>query len=364
MRSLLDHMTTVVIALDGSLRFHYLNASAENLLKQSSRRACGLPASQVISQPELHRDLTRALVQKQRFTRREAPLTINGKTILADYSITPLELTDTPLLLEVHPLDRLHQITREESQNNTQEVSRILAKSLAHEIKNPLGGIRGAAQLLARQLTTPSLTDYTEVIIQEADRLRDLVDRMLGPLTPPKIVPVNIHEILERVIQLVSAETRGELAIIRDYDPSIPDIPADRELLIQAFLNLSNNAIQAISQAMALTDGRLQIRTRITRQFTLHSQCRKLVCHIRIMDNGSGIASHLKDSIFLPMISGRPEGTGLGLAVTQSIISQHQGLIECDSRPGETGFDVYLPLAEAAANHPLSHSLPKTRSAP
>ncbi|WP_263322437.1 nitrogen regulation protein NR(II) [Endozoicomonas sp. Mp262] len=354
---LLESMSTAIIALDKTLCFQYLNSSAETLLEQSSSRTRGMPVTSLIHQQELHNDLARALTQKQRFIRRETPLEINGKIMTVDYSVIPLENPETRILLEINTLDRLRRITREESQHNKQEVSRILARGLAHEIKNPLGGIRGAAQLLARMLKEPSLLDYTEVIIQEADRLRDLVDRMLGPLTPPKIAAVNIHEILERVTQLITAETEGALHIVRDYDPSIPDIPADKELLIQAFLNLARNAMQAIAQSMAISDGQIIIRSRVTRQFTMNSERRRLVCHIAIIDNGPGIPDYLKESIFYPMISGRPEGTGLGLPMAQSIISQHQGLIECESQPGRTSFDIYLPLTQ-----PYNQAITKKRS--
>ncbi len=343
---LLDNISTVVIALDNTFKIQYLNNAAESLLDLSKKRAAGLSASDIINHAELSQDLVRALEQKQQFTRRETPLIINGETITADYSITPLDSPEPTVLLEIHPRERLRRITSEEAQIAKQETSRILARGLAHEIKNPLGGIRGAAQLLARELQNQSLQDYTEVIIEEADRLRDLVDRMLGPLTPPKIHPINIHEVLERVTQLICAETENKLTVVRDYDPSIPDLPGDKELLIQALLNLARNAMQAISQSMPLSKGQLILRSRITRQFTIGSHCRRLVCQISVIDNGPGIPEHLQDSIFFPMISGRADGTGLGLPMAQSIISQHNGLIECESQPGETCFQVYLPLVD------------------
>ncbi len=343
---LLEHINTAVIALDKALRFQYLNSSAEALLDLSKKRAEGLNVADVICQQELHQDLIRALEQRQQFTRRETALSFHHETITADYSVTPVDSQEFSLLLEIHPRERLRRIASEESQIAKHETSRILARSLAHEIKNPLGGIRGAAQLLTRMLKDPELADYTQVIIEEADRLRDLVDRMLGPLTPPRIKNINIHEVLERVSQLISAETDQTLIIIRDYDPSIPDLPADKELLIQALLNLARNAMQAISQCMPLNNGQLILRSRITRQFTIGSQCRRLVCHISVIDNGPGIPDNLQDSIFYPMISGRSDGTGLGLPMTQSIISQHKGLIECESSPGNTCFHIYLPLPD------------------
>ena len=223
-----------------------------------------------------------------------------------------------------------------------------MIRGLAHEIKNPLGGIRGAAQLLARELNDPGLNDFTEVIIQEADRLRDLVDRMLGPLKPPEMVDLNIHQVLDRAVQLISAETGGQLKFVRDYDPSIPDIPGDAERLIQAFLNVVRNAMQAVEQVMPLEEGVITLRSRITRQFTIGTHRPGQVCHISVIDNGPGVPPELAESIFYPMISGRANGSGLGLPLSQSIISQHQGLIECESRPGSTAFHIYLPLTHDA----------------
>ncbi|NLY57930.1 MAG: PAS domain-containing sensor histidine kinase, partial [Gammaproteobacteria bacterium] len=265
--------------------------------------------------------------------------------LIADYSVTPMQALERSwILLELLPRDRLLRITKEEAQLSKQEVTRVLVRGLAHEIKNPLGGIRGAAQLLARELGEPALQDYTDVIIQEADRLRNLVDRMLGPYQPPRLTPISIHEITEHVCSLVQAEAQGKLDLLRDYDPSIPDLLADREQLIQAVLNIVRNAMQAL---MSVDDGRrgqITLRTRTLRQFTIGPRRHRLVCRLEITDNGPGIAPGILDSIFYPMVSGRAEGTGLGLSITQNIITRHQGLIECDSTPGHTTFTLFLPL--------------------
>ena len=225
-----------------------------------------------------------------------------------------------------------------------------LVRGLAHEIKNPLGGIRGAAQLLARELPEESLKDYTNVIIEEADRLRNLVDRMLGSNKLPSLAMTNVHEVLERVCSLVEAESQGCITLVRDYDPSIPDVLIDREQMIQAVLNIVRNAMQAISGQNELRLGRISLRTRAMRQFTIGHVRHRLVSKIEIIDNGPGIAPELQETIFYPMVSGRPDGTGLGLAITQNIISQHQGLIECDSHPGHTTFSIFLPLEQGAAS--------------
>ncbi|MRI32555.1 PAS domain-containing sensor histidine kinase [Endozoicomonas sp. OPT23] len=347
---LLDNLNTAIIALDEGFSLSYLNQAAEALLDISQKSSKGLPVSSIIEHSALQEDLHRARQQNQQFTRRESELMTHNGAILVDYTVTPSDISEASLIIEVHPRDRLQRITREESLVAKQTTSRILARGLAHEIKNPLGGILGSAQLLDRQLNEPDQKEYTYIIIEEAKRLRDLVDQMLGPIQPPKMLDLNIHEVLERVIQLTHAETEGELSIIKDYDPSIPNFPADRERLIQALLNLLRNAMQAIKQYMPLSDGEVRVTSRIARQFTIGNKRQRLVCHLTITDNGPGIPEHLKESIFYPMISGRPEGTGLGLPMAQYIISQHHGLIECDSKPGQTSFHVYLPLLTEEAS--------------
>ncbi|HCC60948.1 MAG TPA: PAS domain-containing sensor histidine kinase [Pseudomonas sp.] len=255
---------------------------------------------------------------------------------------------DSELLLEVLPRDRLLRITKEEAQLSKQETTKMLVRGLAHEIKNPLGGIRGAAQLLARELPEEHLKDYTEVIIEEADRLRNLVDRMLGSNKLPSLAMTNIHEVLEHVASLIEAECQGSLILVRDYDPSIPEVLMDRAQMIQAVLNIMRNAMQALAGQSELGLGRLTLRTRSLRQFTIGHIRHRLVARIEIIDNGPGIPAELQNTLFYPMVSGRPDGTGLGLAITQNIISQHQGLIECESHPGHTAFSIFLPLEQGA----------------
>jgi two-component system nitrogen regulation sensor histidine kinase GlnL len=210
---------------------------------------------------------------------------------------------------------------------------------LAHEIKNPLGGLRGAAQLLERELPDPNLREYTRIIIDEADRLQTLMNRMIGPNRMLTRGLVNIHNVLEHVRGLMQAEFPNGPRVSRDYDPSIPDLTADQDHLIQAFLNLARNACAAAGIA-----GFIELRTRVLRQFTIGNQRHRLVLRVEVLDNGPGIPEELKDHIFFPMVSGQKGGTGLGLPIAQELISQHGGLIECESRPGETRFFVYLPL--------------------
>jgi two-component system, NtrC family, nitrogen regulation sensor histidine kinase GlnL len=351
-RLLLDNLTTATLLLNAQLRLEYMNPAAEMLLAVSGQRSHGQFISELFTESvEALSALRQAVEQAHPFNKREAVLTaVTGQTLTVDYAVTPiLSRGATLLLLEVHPRDRMLKITKEEAQLSKQETTKLLVRGLAHEIKNPLGGIRGAAQLLARELPDAELKDYTDVIIEEADRLRNLVDRMLGSNKLPSLALTNVHEVLERVASLVEAESQGGIILVRDYDPSIPDLLIDREQMIQAVLNIVRNAMQAIAtQKHDLGLGRITLRTRTLRQFTIGHTRHRLVARIEIIDNGPGIPQELQETIFYPMVSGRADGTGLGLAITQNIISQHQGLIECESHPGHTLFSIFLPLEQGA----------------
>lgn len=353
-RLLIENLTTATLLLDSRLRLEYMNPAAEMLLAVSGQRSHGQFISELFTEsPEALAALRQAVEQAHPFTKREATLTsTNGQSLTVDYAVTPmLTRQETMLLLEVLPRDRLLRITKEEAQLSTHETTRMLVRGLAHEIKNPLGGIRGAAQLLARELPEEHLKDYTEVIIEEADRLRNLVDRMLGSNKLPSLTMTNIHEVLEHVASLIEAESQGRLILVRDYDPSIPEVLLDREQVIQAVLNIMRNAMQALAGQTELGLGRLTLRTRTLRQFTIGHVRHRLVTRIEFIDNGPGIPAELQNTLFYPMVSGRPDGTGLGLAITQNIISQHQGLIECESHPGHTAFSIFLPLEQGAHQH-------------
>lgn len=352
-RLLLDNQTTAILLLDAELCLEYMNPAAEMLLAVSGQRSHGQFISELFTEsPEALASLRQAVELGHPFNKREAvltALTLTGQTLTVDYSVTPiLDRGLTYLLIEVHPRDRALRITKDEAQLSQQETTKLLVRGLAHEIKNPLGGIRGAAQLLARELPSESLLDYTNVIIEEADRLRNLVDRMLGSNKLPSLSVTNIHEVLERCCNLIDAESQGHIQLVRDYDPSIPDLVIDREQMIQAVLNIMRNAMQALATLQEPSLNRITLRTRTLRQFTIGHIRHRLVAKVEIIDNGPGISPELKDTLFYPMVSGRPEGTGLGLAITQTIISQHQGMIECDSQPGHTLFTICLPLEKGA----------------
>lgn len=339
---LLGNLTTAIVLVAPDLTIRYLNAAAEDLLKVSGQRILGEPLELILNEADpSDTALLTAINNKQAFTKRETRLRLpDNHYITADCVVTP---TDDALILELQPLDRLLRISREEDILASQQTTQTLVRGLAHEIKNPLGGVRGAAQLLAKELPDASLHDYTNIIIEEADRLTRLVDRMLGPFQLPNFSAVNIHEVLEHVKQLVLAESGHSLTISTDYDPSIPEVQGDKEQLIQAVLNIARNGLQAL-QENNTTHPSLTFTTRIQRQLTIGNKKHRLVCRVEISDNGPGIDPQLLSAIFLPMISGRAEGTGLGLSISQSILNQHKGIIQAQSEPGQTVFSLYIPI--------------------
>ncbi|WP_341938997.1 nitrogen regulation protein NR(II) [Marinimicrobium sp. C2-29] len=343
-KPLLDSLSTAIILVDRDLRLRHMNPSAEALLAISCERTLNEPFTQFFYESvETPKQLTLAAREANHYTKRHAEWQLlTGGQITVDYTVTPFG-EDSGLVIEVQPIDRLLRISREEMLTSSQETTRNLVRGMAHEIKNPLGGIRGAAQLLARELPDSDLQEYTGVIIDEADRLRNLVDRMLGPNQLPQLQSLNIHEVLERVSTIIKAESSGTVAIQRDYDPSIPDLEADKEQLIQALLNIARNAMQAMMEHRT-EHPHLRLKTRVQRRHTIGRRHHPLVCRVDIEDNGPGIPDDIIKNIFYPMISGRADGTGLGLTISQHLIHQHQGLIECHSEPGKTRFSLYLPM--------------------
>lgn len=340
---LIDNLTSAILVLDRARQVVFANPSAEVLFDASQKRLQGISAEVFFSRDRDEIELLHVVAKTgHRFSKREAHmLTLSGQPIITDYSVSPL--ADGFLLLEAHPRDRVLRIEREEELLNRHASASGLIKGLAHEIKNPLGGIRGAAQLLERELPAEELKEFTRIIIDEADRLRNLVDRMMGPYRKPQITRVNIHAVLEHVRSLLDVESQGSLELIRDYDPSLPEFDGDYEQLIQAVLNIGSNAFQALSSARTENPS-ITLRTRALRRITLGTEQHRLVCSVEVIDNGPGIPPELLDTVFFPMVTGRAEGTGLGLSIAQSIINQHSGLIECTSVPGRTAFQILLPL--------------------
>jgi len=343
-KRVLDHLVTAVLLFDGDLRLTYINPAGEMLLQASARHVLGQSVGNLMPWPtcSMEQRLRDTLSTRRPVTEREVTIPLsNDHAIRVNCTVLPLHHFDasSELLVELCQVDRHLRIVREEHLISQHQAAQALIRGLAHEIKNPLGGLRGAAQLLEQELPDESFRGHTRVIIGEVDRLRKLIDEMLGPNLIPKQKHVNIHQILEHVCGLLSAEYPEGPVIIRDYDPSIPDSRADPDRLIQAVLNLTRNAIAASGP-----DGQVELRTRVLRRFMIRNRCHRLVVQVEIIDDGEGIAPDLLDRIFLPMVSGRPEGTGLGLPIAQELINQHGGLIECESRPGKTRFLIYLPL--------------------
>jgi len=340
---ILDTLQASILCLDQALRVTYVNATAESLFDNSASNLMGRRFDSLLSPVEPSSILGKLRVP-QALTEHEAVITLaNGRSIVADYSIYPLG--DPPdsddLLLEIRPLQRQAQFAQEELNQLQKQVRDQLARGLAHEINNPLGGIRGAAQLLQKGLDNPVWQEYTEVIINEVDRLRALVANMLGPENRIEFKPVNILEVLEHIRRIVLAAEPERIRIRRDYDPSIPELAADRDLLIQAFLNIARNAVQAIDG-----DGEIVFKTRIGRRYTIGQITYPLVVQVDIIDSGPGISNDLNDTIFLPMVTDKPEGSGLGLPIAQEIVLRHGGTIQLHSTDSGTTFSIILPLEQ------------------
>ena len=347
--SLLDNLTTAIILLDKDLHVIYINPAAEALLETSDRHSHNTYIGDVLlNVKELVKALKNVKDNGVTFIARKVKLVkANTNRLTVDYSASRLIYeNDTYIMLEIQELDRSYNISRKEMLISNHETTLGLVRGLGHEIKNPIGGIRGAAQLLAEELADNNLKDYTNVIIEEADRLVGLIDRLTGQYQKPALQQLNIHEVLERVYNLVIAETRGSIEVEKDYDPSIPEITGDMAQLIQAVLNIVRNAMQSLTESEpAVKNPKIILKTRTVNHVTIGPVMHKLVAKIEIIDNGPGIEPELFENIFYPLISGRANGTGLGLSLSQNILKNHNGLIECDSHEGETCFTISLPLS-------------------
>jgi two-component system nitrogen regulation sensor histidine kinase GlnL len=343
---LLENLYTAIVVIDSNMCITTMNTAAETMLSMSIRKAAGLRADMLLPRSQRFLEIVRrSLESRQPFTERgvELLLPITG-SVFVDCMVTPVFDKShrdqcQEIIVEMVNANSITRFVREESLSLLHNAARETLRGMAHEIKNPLGGLRGAAQLLERELNGNELTEYTNIIISEADRLSKLVDRMITPDGSVNITEVNIHEVLEYVQQLITAESTSPLNIDRDYDPSLPDLDADREQLIQAFLNILRNAVQA-----AGAGGRIWINTRIKRKCTIRQRIYKLGVQIEIIDDGPGVPKELENSIFYPLVTGRADGTGLGLSISQSLIQAHGGIIEHERCDNRTYFRILLPI--------------------
>ena len=344
-----DLLTSMVAVVSADGQCLFANAAFESHLGLSRRAMLGGPLFDWFVDVKAVREIVQAVVQNQFSSSRFEGQLRCGPNLHVE--LLPVHVIVTQMdgarqvLLELTEIEQQTRQDREERALDQAQATKELIRNLAHEIKNPLGGIRGAAQLLAMDLVSAELTEYTDVIVHEADRLQALVDRLLAPHRRAQVVDdVNIHEICERVRSLILVEYPRGLKLVRDYDTSLPDFRADREQLIQAVLNVVQNAAQALSERIEAGDARIILRTRVARQVTLGKQRWRLALELHVEDNGPGVPPEIRDRIFYPLVTGRDSGSGLGLTLAQTFVQQHLGTIECDSEPGRTDFRITLPL--------------------
>jgi len=344
---LLGFLSTAVLTCNRRSEITYLNSAAQMLLAIGPKRVTGQRLTKFVEGADLPPSIERVLVDGQAVTLRELTVVGGGREGEVPVDCTLTRISDraigAQLLVELIRIDQFMRFAREGRQRERHAANQMLVRGLIHEIKNPLGGLRGAAQLLGREINDPELRPYMNIIIGEADRLRNLVDRMTDPFRPAARCHVNIHEVLEHVGRLVTPGLPSGITLDRDYDPSLPAVYGNKEQLIQALLNVVRNAIQAVTEP-----GRICLRTRIDHQRTMGGIRHRQVVRIDVEDNGTGVSDALGDQIFDPLVTGRADGTGLGLPITQEIVSHHQGTLEYQSLPGHTQFTLYLPVAQSS----------------
>jgi two-component system nitrogen regulation sensor histidine kinase GlnL len=341
-----DLLATLIAVVRNDGVVVFANAALEDALGISRRTIEGSQLPECFTEPQILRNALEgagsnefAALRYDAWLKRSNPEPFPVHVVVAQTDVAG------EVIVELLPLEQQAKQEREERLMDQAQANKELIRNLAHEIKNPLGGIRGAAQLLQMEIESKELTEYTQVIIHEADRLQTLVDRLLAPHRRPHLVgDVNIHEVCERVRSLILAEFPKGLKALRDYDISIPDFRGDREQLIQAVLNIAHNAAQALAERVAAGDAEITFKTRIARQVTFGKQRYRLALELHVIDNGPGVPDSIKDRIFYPLVSGREGGSGLGLTLAQTFVQQHHGLIECDSVPGRTDFKILIPL--------------------
>jgi two-component system, NtrC family, nitrogen regulation sensor histidine kinase GlnL len=344
-----DWLATMVAVVQPCGACLFANSAFENLLGQSRRTIQRGSLLDWVTEPHRLQEVLASVARNEYATGRfeavlRRPSGQQPELLPVHVIVNQMDGAER-VVVEMVAVEQQSRQEREERALGQARATKELVRNLAHEIKNPLGGIRGAAQLLEMEVESRELTEYTQVIVKEADRLQALVDRLLAPHRHPHVVgDVSIHEVCERVRSLITAEFPHGLAVERDYDISIPDFRGDREQLIQAVLNVVHNAADALAERIEAGDARIMMRTRIARQVTIGKTRFRLALELHIEDNGPGVPDSILDRIFYPLISGRDGGTGLGLPLTQTFVQQHQGTIECNSRPGQTVFRILLPL--------------------
>ena len=340
---IIDHLATSVLLFDENLHLVSINSAGESLLSMSSKRIIGLTPEKIWPNTMFFPDMIRKSFQfvRTRIERGVEMGLINRDSVKVDCIFTPIVINDETkeIIVELVGVDTFVREMQEFNHQTVQKVANESVQGMAHEIKNPLGGIRGAAQLMEKELDDESLLEYTKIIINESDRLRNFLDRMMAANTHPVRSDTNIHEIIEYVISIIRVESSRNLHIEKDYDPSIPTINADREQLIQAVLNLLRNAVQATTN-----DERILLKTRIKRQITIQNKLNKLAIQLDIIDNGPGIPVEIESGAFYPMVTGRAEGTGLGLSIAQQLIQSHGGIINYERKENNTYFSILFPI--------------------
>ena len=340
---IIDHLATSVLLFDENLHLVSINSAGESLLSMSSKRIIGMTPEKIWPNTMFFSDTIRKSFQfvRTRIERGVEMGLINRDSVKVDCIFTPIVINDETkeIIVELVGVDTFVREMQEFNHQTVQKVANESVQGMAHEIKNPLGGIRGAAQLMEKELDDESLLEYTKIIINESDRLRNFLDRMMAANTYPVRSDTNIHEIIEYVISIIRVESSRNLHIEKDYDPSIPTINADREQLIQAVLNLLRNAVQATTN-----DERILLKTRIKRQITIQNKLNKLAIQLDIIDNGPGIPAEIESGAFYPMVTGHAEGTGLGLSIAQQLIQSHGGTINYERKENNTYFSILFPI--------------------
>ncbi len=348
-KHLLDNLNIGVALLDERCTVCYLNPAAEMLLGVALPRIFGLDFSSLITDNSTLSLQLQSVLNTQQITSQRAAeweTSFTGQPMVVDYTITALQNgPEIQILVEIERVDRWLKISQEEAMQAAHDTGRSIVRGMAHEIKNPLGGIKGATQLLAKELIDPEHHEFSNIIIEEANRLRNLVDKMLGPRHLPNLQSQNLHEVIEHVLALIQSENGEKLTIKRDYDPSIPVVYIDREQLIQALINLVKNAVNAMLESNTPSPV-LTLKSRVVKRHRVDSMHSHLMACIDIGDNGPGVPDHLKETLFFPMITGSASGMGLGLSITQSIVHQHKGTLDFASQRGDTHFLIYLPIEE------------------